>query len=476
MKAIWFRAGLLDDRLQPRDLSEIRTAVYMLKSSYGEIDKDYVWPTVLQALTALSRIEGYHQTEMRTLIDVMSSLDSDRRALTAAVGTHDDLRDALARIGASPLAYTGDCDVVDVVVDGHDAVFLYAGFTTQAPFAALQGWLDPKEWHDRAPVLFRQVQCTTKRRHDKWGVFDLWQQTFQEKATPFPNNAVLTNTLACDNATCRTPRFSITSYDLDGRHNDVLVDCGYLMIRDLGSYRAASFVKMIGFEDPAQNEMISQLKHMWVSLIRAVAEGDATNRSGGQDTPGDPTDVGDDQTSVSQLVQGWVDASTSCLQASGTLAGNLVGGFTGPKFGWDDFRRNVTGYWSDIAQHYVSALSATQGAVAQMARPDPQSVSRAKVMMGPAIATSWVAVEPTATLGAPVEFFEMRGLSDIRVSIPSSRISGRVVADGDERLLVVRVNAQGLGRGVYVGTARIGGSAKSVPTFVYVTGATVKAA
>jgi hypothetical protein len=475
MKAIWFRAGLLANGRRPLDLPDVADAVDSLEMAYENVDKDYVWPTLLQALTAIGGMTTRDPKVMGKLIDLMGGDPADQDELRKAVGKPTQLRDAIKTIGASQLAYTDDCDVVDVLVDGVPAVFLYTGFTTEVPFAKLSGWLDPNEWHVRAPVLFRSVSSFGKETKNKWRSYDLWHQTFTEDATPFPNNTVVRNMLGCDNAATKNGPFSITSYDLDGRDNDVLVDCGYQVIRDLGDVRAAGFVKMIGFKDPAQNEMINELRHMWVSLIRTVAEGDATSYSRGNASLGDPSTAGDGQTSVNQLVQGWIDASTSCLQASGSFAGNMIGGFTGARFGWDDFRRTVTGYWSDIAQHYVSAWSATQGAVAQMNRPDG-AATRASVMMGPGTATSWVPIEPSGRVGETIQFDEMRSIADTRVVVPPSRIAGEVVADGDERLIVVRVNAQGLRRGVYVGTARLASSGNEVPTFVYVTGATVKAA
>jgi hypothetical protein len=474
MKAIWFCTGLLDARVRPMDTMNLPDAVEQLIAAYEGVNTKYAFPTLLQALTALSSaVPPVDQETIGRLVDVMTDDPEDRAELKRAARAPQTWRTVIDTIGASPLAYTDDCDVVDVMVDGDDAVFLYTGFTTQAPYNALTGWLDPNDWHHRSPVLFREVTPAGRHMTESWGPYDFWHETFKEQATPFANNTVVTNMLACNHAELRGGGFAITSYDLSGDDNEVLVDCGYLMIRHLGANQAASFVKMIGFENPAQNDLVWKLKHMWVSLIRAVAEGDAENRSSGQPTMGDAKNVPDDQTSVTELVRGWVDASTSCIQASGNLAGNLIGGFVGPSFGWDDFRRTVTGYWSDIAQHYVSAWSATQGSVARMSGNDQTTASRAQLMMGPSTATSWVAIEPDVSVGTPIQFGEMRCISDTRIVIPPNRIVGQVVADQNERLIALRANSQGLRRGAYVGSAEVGN--RSVPTFVYVTGATVKA-
>ncbi len=462
------------------DKQAIDGAVDALVKEYTGIDKNLVWPVAVYVLAALGSLppDRRDSAKMKALVAAMTDDQDDKDKLSAAID-HNTVKEALLKVEASPLGYTNDCQIAHVVVDGHPAVYLYAGFTTQVPFDVLAGWLNPSEWHDRSPVLFRSVASVTRHLTQAVGAYDLWHESFREKATPFPNNDVVTNVLACNNASSRTGGFSITSYDLDRwSPQDVLVDCGYLMIRDLGDMRAAGFVKIIGFKDAEKNGLIEAAKPLWLSLIRAVAEGDAESPAAGAKLAADAPESDDGQTSVSALVQGWVDAANSCYAASGKLAGNVVGGFTGPSFGWDDFRRNVTGYWSDIARHYVDAWSAMQNAVSQVA-PSPAAraaqaaTSVRSAAMSPSVATAWVPVRPATRVGDSVKLTDLVLIADTTVVVPAAKIAGRIVADGDQRLLALQVDARNLGRGVYVGTATVGGLPDPVPTFVFVSGATV---
>ena len=60
------------------------------------------------------------------------------------------------------------------------ATWIYSEFDTNAPFAGLAGWVDPRNWRERSPLLFKTMEPvggvlhpTVRARHQSplaWGV------------------------------------------------------------------------------------------------------------------------------------------------------------------------------------------------------------------------------------------------------------------------------------------------------------------
>ncbi|RPI20438.1 MAG: hypothetical protein EHM57_08035, partial [Actinobacteria bacterium] len=50
------------------------------------------------------------------------------------------------------------CNTATVEVDGITATWIFSEFETDAPFATVAGWVDPRNWTERGPMLFKQMK------------------------------------------------------------------------------------------------------------------------------------------------------------------------------------------------------------------------------------------------------------------------------------------------------------------------------
>ena len=65
-----------------------------------------------------------------------------------------------AKLPHSATAFVGEeiCNMARVVVDGKAATWIFSEFETDAPFAQLARWVDPRNWPDNAPMMFKRME------------------------------------------------------------------------------------------------------------------------------------------------------------------------------------------------------------------------------------------------------------------------------------------------------------------------------
>jgi hypothetical protein len=466
VRSILYRCDQLGQNVSPAVKErEVTDAVTAITEAY----EDSFRPTVIQALVALNE-KGRYQPDAERLVDLVTRKGA---TLKKALPKRAEFRSELEKLNVTSLMFEDACQFFDVTVGGVPAVYIYSEFWSSLPFEQFQPWLDPHHWPDRAPLLFRDVTHTTEQVTEKWQQFTIWHQRFREEATPFDD--VVVNYLACDNASC--PSFAVTAYDLDTRAlQGVKVDRGYLLVTDLGEGRAVKFVKIIGFNEPAENQRVYELRPFWMSWLRSVAEGEPdTGAKTTAQAPAAPP--GAHELGPGDLVLQWADAFTHSVGAYGQLAGNLVQGLSGPQFDWNDLRRTFADSWRTTVMPYAVAFTTTQKTLEQMVAPQvtgPAGFQTARSAQGlgttaSAPATATLPLKPMAnTVSTRVDLTEMRSISNASMVIPPGRIVAGLTGTADQPRLSVRVDPRGYWPGVYVGSARIGGGMATIPTFLFI--------
>jgi hypothetical protein len=474
VKSILYHCGELGPDL-PSHLREsfgerkLKAAVKATTEAY----EDGFRPTVIQALVALQK--AGHQAEAEQLVEFVVEDPAQRDELKRALPEPQEFHSKLEDLDVTPLMFEEACQFSDVTVGGVPAVYIYSEFSSSVPFARLQDWLNPENWPDRAPLLFRDITPTTKQATETWQQFRLWHERFREEATPFDDELV--NYLSCDNATWNG--FSVTAYDLDTKAvQGVKVDRGYLLVTELGNnLSAVKFVKIIGFNNPAENRRVYELRPFWMSWLRSVAEGQSDTKATATLTQAPEAAPGAHELGPGDLVLQWADAFTSTAGAYGQLAGNLVQGLSGPQFDWDDVRRAVANSWRTAVMPYAVAFTTTQKTFEQMVAPQvtgpagfqtPTSSKGFGATAG-APATATLPLKPMAgALSTRVDLTEMRSISNASMVIPPGRLVAGLTGTADQPRLSVRVDPRGFWPGVYVGSARLGGGMATIPTFLFI--------
>jgi hypothetical protein len=451
---------------------DVSAAVNLLNGIYQNEPPDETWPLLSQALVLL-RGNAYRQ-EQQTLIQRLTAgaphQDQQDLVRTFALRGPDLETGLIEQVGSSPLAIDTDaCEFLDVTVRGTPAVYIQSTFTTNVPFATLQGWLDPVNWPERAPLMFddvqRQSSCTPRFRVG----FTISDEVVYERATPTWD--VVQNYLVCGRASYGNS-FAITSYDLDPNNSqDVLVDNGYLLLADRGNNSTmVGFVKAIGFKHPQENDSVKKLRPFWLTLIRAIAEGDYTTKVQGRRLEGDSPETGAASIPTGELARRWISAASSGVGEFGSFAGSTIERLTGPQFGWNQYRDLLVTYWQRIGEAYADAWRETQTVVGSMGPQDNTSGLPFASLFGTSSRTTSIVPAPNTATSHAIVVSDLVHIADANApAISRDRIYPQIIAQAGAPALRLDVDSTGARRGVYVGTAIIGST--TVPTYIFVSDA-----
>jgi hypothetical protein len=72
------------------------------------------------------------------------------------------------------------------------------------------------------------------------------------------------------------------------------------------------------------------------------------------------------------------------------------------------------------------------------------------------------------SLSTRMDVSEMRSISNASMVIPAGRISARLTGTEAQPRLSLTVDPRGYWPGVYIGSARVGGQAATIPAFLFI--------
>jgi hypothetical protein len=187
-------------------------------------------------------------------------------------------------------AFIGEnvCTVRNVKVGGLRATWVFSEFETDAPFDRVRDWVDPRNWPERGPLLFKRMEIVgaagpidINRPGDVRPLGDEhWHGVFHEEVQLVRR---LNTLLHCDYWRDGTRSAGMT-YELNLSLDDEIdVDRGFLLVNDAGPVRRVKALKMVGFPDDVWDDVAAMVCPFWTDWVRSAVEGGSTS------TPKPPT-------------------------------------------------------------------------------------------------------------------------------------------------------------------------------------------
>lgn len=187
-------------------------------------------------------------------------------------------------------AFIGEnvCTVRNVKVGGLRATWVFSEFETDAPFDRVRDWVDPRNWPERGPLLFKRMEIVGSAGpiniHPPGDVRPLgdehWHGVFHEEVQLVRRVNTL---LHCDYWRDGTRAAGMT-YELNLSLDDEIdVDRGFLLVNDAGPVRRVKALKMVGFTDDVWDDVAAMVCPFWTDWVRSAVEGGSTS------TPQPPT-------------------------------------------------------------------------------------------------------------------------------------------------------------------------------------------
>jgi hypothetical protein len=358
-------------------------------------------------------------------------------------------------------AFIGEsvCTTRRVEVGGLDAIWIFSEFETDAPFADVAGWVDPRNWPDRGPLMFKAMDLVGSEQPVRIRGLgdDHWHGVFHEEVRLVRD---LNTLLHCDHWRDGDSAAGMT-YRLDVSLDDQIdVDQGYLSVNNAGPVCRVKALKVVSFTEDVWDEVALHVCPFWTDWMRGAV------RAGNKTVPKAPTDAdGPGSAPLSGSLQAWMeffgDSSREYLELFDDVSSRVTSG----RYSASDWLSDGTRYWLQLAKDWSRAWAQGVETMNQMAREGVDlrvAPSGAATRGGTTAAASTTSRGPTALEGTLVP---IEGLAENdRVTSPelvSIEAGGATIAARD-----VRVTVEHLGGGAY--GVRLWTTDASVPAGLYV--------
>lgn len=243
------------------------------------------------------------------------------------------------------------CTIERVVVDGTPATWIYSEFETDAPFAAVAGFLDPRRWPALAPMFFKRM--------DLIGAADPlalaappdgqphWHGVFHEEVQLVRRvNTLLRCTYWRDGGGT-----AATTYDLsESVDGEIDVDRGYLLVTENGGVCRVQALKIVGFTEDIWDTVALLVCPFWTEFIRgAVTQATSTATvPPTQVPPGGPSPVG-------HTVQDWIEYFGEAVQPYVALCTDTTSRLQSRSYTSADAVADGSRWWSQFAKDWARA-------------------------------------------------------------------------------------------------------------------------
>ncbi|MFK5635453.1 hypothetical protein [Ornithinimicrobium sp. LYQ103] len=411
----------------------------------------------------------------------------------------EDVRFSTLRSGRAlpheEAAFVGEdvCTVRTVQIGGLEATWVFSEFETDAPFEKVAEWIDPRNWPQRGPLLFKAMDLVGATRPVDLGPpGDVhWHAIFREEVQLVTRVHTL---LHCDYWR-EGDRAAGMTYDLALSLDDEIdVDRGFLLVNDVGPVRRVKALKIVGFKKSLWDTLAGLVCPFWTDWVKAAVQGGGTSTP---TTPGPATTTGEDVDSGKDRCP-WLDASEEWIDFMGESARSYLDLFedmgkkAAPGATTKDLADNGRRLFSQLAKDWAQAWTfglETMGEVAKKGMEEgilPPDSSRtgaqAASSTGPAAApgaqpaqVSTEATEGTVILLENLATEDSPSVSDL-VSIEAGGAlipAGDITTDvetigGTARGVRLTVPTGSLSPGLYVGQVTSRPEASPVPVQLYI--------
>jgi hypothetical protein len=258
------------------------------------------------------------------------------------------------------------CSIRTVQVGGLAGTWIFSEFETDATFESVAEWVDPRNWPERGPMLFKRMDIVgaaapvdiPPERDGHWhGVFHEEVQLVQR----------LNTLLHCD--FWQTDRSAGMTYELDVSLDDELdVDRGFLLVNDLGAVRRVKALKIVGFTNDVWDRVAQIVCPFWTDFVRAAVEGGSSSvPKPGTHTPVTPSG----RPRWGDTFQEWVDLFGDAARTYFDLFDDVTSRVGSGGYGASDLLTDGTKYWSQLATDWARAWSYSLDTLDQVADQGP---------------------------------------------------------------------------------------------------------
>jgi hypothetical protein len=390
------------------------------------------------------------------LADLKESIRDAVPFQTTAIGRH---------LPHHVAAFVGEdvCTIRKVEVGGVTGTWIFSEFETDAPFDHVAAWVDPRNWPERGPMLFKRMDLVGGRSPVDISALgdDHWHGIFHEEVQLMTRVNTL---LHCDYWRDGGQAAGMT-YELDlSLDRELDVDRGFLTVNDVGPVRRVKALKIVGFTNDVWDSVAHMVCPFWTDWVRAAVEGGTTS------TPKTPTQTptggtGSGPLPGAETLDAWVEFFGDSARTYLALFGDVASRATSGGYSTSDWVADGRRYWSQLAKDWAQAWTfglelldevAQEGLDAGVMPPgSPRAAGRgmATAMTTPAPAESEGTLIPLAGLGET----DRPACSEL-VSIEAG---GAAIAVQD-----ISVTVEPLGDGTF--GARLTTTDTSVPPGLYV--------
>jgi len=254
-------------------------------------------------------------------------------------------------------AFVGEdvCTIRKVEVGGLIATWIFSEFETDAPFDHVAEWVDPRNWPQWGPMLFKQMNIVGGRGPVEISSLgdDHWHGIFHEEVQLVSR----VNTLLHCDYWRDGGRAAGMTYELDLSLDSQLdVDRGFLSVNDVGPVRRVKALKIVGFTEDVWNGVAHMVCPFWTDWVRAAVEGGTTStpRPPGH-TPSEGTGSGSGP--VGETFDAWVDFFGDSARTYLDLFGDVASRATSGQYSASAWAADGRRYWSQLAKDWARAWS-----------------------------------------------------------------------------------------------------------------------
>ncbi|CAN5900195.1 hypothetical protein BH23ACT5_BH23ACT5_15570 [soil metagenome] len=328
-------------------------------------------------------------------------------------------------------AFVGEdvCTTRKVEVGGLTATWIFSEFETDAPFDHVAEWVDPRNWPERGPMLFKRMEVVGGGPPiDIASLGDShWHSVFHEEVRLITRvNTLLHCDYWRDGHTAAGMTYEL-DFSLDG---ELDVDRGFLSVNDLGAVRRVKALKIVGFTKDIWDRVAQMVCPFWTDWVRGAVEGGTTTTP---TTPShSPTGESAPWVSAAETLEAWVEFFGDSAQTYLALFGDVASRASASGYSRSDWLDDGTRYWSRLAKDWARAWTFGLELLDEVAREGvdaglmPPGYPR---QAGRGAATAMTSVSPTPSESVLIPVAGLDGAGQPRcsnlVSIedPSSTIS-----------------------------------------------------
>ena len=344
------------------------------------------------------------------------------------------------------VGFTGDsvCTVKTVQVGGLKGTWIYSEFDTDAPFERVSAWVDPRNWPDLAPLMFKRMEVVGASRPlaiAGQGT-DHWHGLFHEEVQLVRRIDTL---LHCDHWKDGSRAAGMTyelAFSPDGQLD---VDRGFITVnaikREDGQAACrVQALKIVGFTEDIWDEVADWVCPWWTDFLVGAVQGSKT--------PPKPVEPASppEGIQVEDLIAAWTAFFGTSAKAYLDLFDDINTRAVSGAYSPSDWLADGSRFWSRLAKDWVQAWNYGLEKLPEVTRdtgvagvdlrppvttPTTPTTSATSATSGTtATSARAAAAASTPAAGAPraASAPTARGLDDLVIAVPGLAEGDRPVA------------------------------------------------